>query len=633
VFLPDAFAKENQESKGSYPVRINGYCEMLSGISWQTTINIIIDGSWTIENGASFEVSNGSLVECHGPFNLQGELDIVSNSEVWTHNTFTFPSSGVLTINPGLFLCDYHVSSGWINLSGDLTLTNGSLEFPDANISFEGTSTISGGTIIAGRSVIADLAGAFQPTGGKLELIGSSAGHYIQIINGNQPYELHISRSSPIGVHPGSPLQIQSYLIVNSEFMAQSNALAVSGDLAVNTGGILYLNENATLEMANNRWININNGGTLEAVGFPGNEAILSHTTGYYNLMIESGGVISAENAIFEYMGFDGIQIRPGAIVDPVNSFNHCIFQNGYSGGQLVTVENTQDFTVENAIFPTNTWTGLHNVYKNTTPGDITFINATGDFAGEANEWDPNNLVHWGMPEVRLELKVFLEGPFNGTDMNTDLNSILPLDHPFDPPLPYFGNPLPPDWYYTGGGSVGFIPGSTIVDWVLVQLRDATSPGTALPATTIDTVPAFVLNNGNVVGLDGSSLIFFSVIPANNLYAVIWHRNHLGIISANPLIESGGIYSYDFSSSASQAYGGSFAHKQLSTSPEIWGMMAGDADGNGNIQFQDINNVWDVQTGNTGYLESDFNLDTQSNNKDKNEYWLPNEGEGSFIPE
>jgi len=51
------------------------------------------------------------------------------------------------------------------------------------------------------------------------------------------------------------------------------------------------------------------------------------------------------------------------------------------------------------------------------------------------------------------------------------------------------------------------------------------------------------------------------------------------------------------------------------------------------MQVQDINNVWDVQTGNTDYLESDFNLDTQSDNKDKNDYWWTNLGKGSSIPE
>ena len=379
--------------------------------------------------------------------------------------------------------------------------------------------------------------------------------------------------------------------------------------------------------MANNRWININNGGTLKAIGLPENEAIVSHTSGYYNLSIESGGVISAENAIFEYLGHEGVNIRPGALVDPTHSFNGCVFQNGVSSGQLLTVDNTQDFTVENAIFPTNTWSGLYNVYKNSTPGDITFINATGDFAGEANEWDPNNLVHWGIPEVRLDLTIFLEGPFNPSFniMDLDIHSIIPNDQPYNL------NPAA-DWYYTGFEYVNPIPGF-VVDWIVIDLRDATSVTGALPGTSIAKQAAFVLSTGEVVDLDGSNMLSFTVTVTNDLYVAIWHRNHLGVISANPLVETGGIYSYDFSSGSGQAYGGSSAHVQLSSLPVIWGMMAGDADGSGDVAIPDKNNVWNIQAGTKGYLESDFNLNINVNNQDKNEHWVPNLGSSSFIPE
>jgi len=141
------------------------------------------------------------------------------------------------------------------------------------------------------------------------------------------------------------------------------------------------------------------------------------------------------------------------------------------------------------------------------------------------------------------------------------------------------------------------------------------------------------LNTGDVIDMYGSNLLTFNETVSHNLFVAIMHRNHAGIMSAVPLVESGGIYSYDFSSGGTQVHGGSSAHKQLSTSPVIWGMMAGDADGNGEIELQDKNNLWNVQVGNTGYLESDFNLDTHSNNKDKNDFWLPNEGEGTLIPE
>jgi len=625
--------KSKIEGKGTYPVRVSGYCTMQSGTNWGSPgIDMIIDGNWGIESGGAFTFFANAVVTCYSDFTLNGKLVLNTGAEAIIHGMFNFASTGELDMDDATFICDHALSTGWIDLLGDITMTTGSLEFPDANISFAGTSAISGGTILAGRTFHSSLAGAFQPSGGKLELVGGSSGHYIQITNGNKPYELHISRSSPIGVHPGSPLIVQSYLIINSEFRAQGNTISVHGDLAVNAGGTLNLNENATLEMANNNWININNGGTLEAVGLPGNEAIVSHTAGYYNFMVLSGGTISVENAIFEFMGIDGLQLSSGAIVDPAYSFNGCVFENGVSGGQLLSIYNTQDFTVQNAIFPANTWVGSYNVYKNSTPGNVTFINATGDFAGPTFEYDPYNHVHWTVPGIKLDLTVFLEGPFNGSTMDTDINSILPINHPFHPTLPYFGNPLP-NWFYTGADAVPAIPNPNVVDWILIELRDATDVISAIPSTAIATQAAFLLNDGSVVALDGTSDLEFQNTLNDQLFIVLWQRNHIGVISANPLVQTAGVYSYDFSTGAGQAFGGITAQKELSTAPVIWGMLSGDGDGDGEIQNPDKSIVWESFAGEAGYLGGDYNLNGEVNNLDKNDYWLPNMGSGSFIPE
>jgi hypothetical protein len=46
---------------------------------------------------------------------------------------------------------------------------------------------------------------------------------------------------------------------------------------------------------------------------------------------------------------------------------------------------------------------------------------------------------------------------------------------------------------------------------------------------------------------------------------------------------------------------------------------------------KDVN--WMNEAGLSGYLSSDTNMDGQSNNEDKNEFWLPNRGKGSYVPE
>jgi len=362
-----------------------------------------------------------------------------------------------------------------------------------------------------------------------------------------------------------------------------------------------------------------------------GNEARVSRiSTGNYTFNIDQGGTIGAQYGIFEYMNTNGIYLKAGSIVDAAYPFNNCTFRNGISAGRLLTVGNNQNFTVNNASFPANTWGGQYNVYKNVTSGIVNFVGATGGFAGAAFEYDPYNLINWSPLTLALNLKAYLEGPFNGTNMNTTLNSILPINHPFNPALPYFGGT--PDWYYTGAGSVGAIPNANIADWVLIELRDAVNAASATKATMIGQYPAFILNNGTIVALNGVSNLQFSGTILNNLFIVVYNRNHQSIMNANPASYSAGTYSYDYTSGASQVHGGTAGHKQLATG--VWGMRGGDGNGDGDVLMNDKTAVWGIsgQTGKTGYLPSDFNFDRQTNNKDKNDKWYPNRNTYSQVP-
>ena len=236
-------------------------------------------------------------------------------------------------------------------------------------------------------------------------------------------------------------------------------------------------------------------------------------------------------------------------------------------------------------------------------------------------------------PGIRLNIKAFLEGPFDfsSNEMKTDLNSVIPNIQPFGPTLPYFNNPLP-DWYYTGSENVSAVPNPDIVDWVLIELRDAQNVSSALPGTMISRQAAFITKTGQVVDLDGYSYLNFYVNISNNLYVVIRSRNHIGVISANPISESNGLYSYDFSTGPGQAWGLN-SQKELYPGSGIWGLFSGDGDGDGLADVPDKSSVWDLQTGNAGYLESDYNMNGRAENTDKNDHWLPNLGLGSYIPE
>jgi len=264
--------------------------------------------------------------------------------------------------------------------------------------------------------------------------------------------------------------------------------------------------------------------------------------------------------------------------------------------------------------------------------GEIYLANNYSNWSGNPPPFSNNIIKIWN-PGIRVELKAFLEGPFdNSTDeMKTDMIGSIPNDQPFGPDLPYFGNPMP-IWYYNGSESVTSIPGPDIVDWVMVELRDALNITSALPGTVVAKKAAFLTKTGQIVDTDGAGFLNFPVTISNNLFIAVYSRNHLGVISANPITETNGIYTYDFSSGSGQAYGAN-SQKELSPGSGIWGLISGDGNGDGLISDMDMSQVWDLQAGKSGYGESDYNMNSQSENRDKNNFWVPNIGSASYIPE
>ena len=223
---------------------------------------------------------------------------------------------------------------------------------------------------------------------------------------------------------------------------------------------------------------------------------------------------------------------------------------------------------------------------------------------------------------ISLSLKAMMEGPFAATQMNTNLYTLglIPLNQPF--------NTTP--WNYSGTENVTSIPNANVTDWVLVELRETTGDASsATPGTKIRQQAAFILNTGDIVGLDGVSLLRFDLSITNNLFAVVWHRNHIAVISAIPVVETGGNYIYDFTGSG-QSYG---TESQNELTSGVWGMISGDVNADGHIDGNDKSGLWEANAGESGFTESDLNLDGQVDNKDKDDFWLPNLGKGTGVPQ
>ena len=248
-----------------------------------------------------------------------------------------------------------------------------------------------------------------------------------------------------------------------------------------------------------------------------------------------------------------------------------------------------------------------------TDSGDETFLIDNIRVAGEVPVSAPTSAT--------VAATAFIEGAYNGTNLNTTLNASIPTSQPYS----ING--------HAGAETAGSIPAGA-VDWVLVELREAASAAGALSSTKIGSSAGFLMSDGSIKATDGTSdlIVSLSGNTGSDFYVVIYHRNHLAIMSANAISESGGTYSIDFTSSSANTYQTTTALTVLSTGK--FAMPAGDADGDGDVDATDLT-TWRGQNGTTFSYNStngDFNLDGVINAVDRNDFQQKNTSKTSQVP-
>jgi len=247
-------------------------------------------------------------------------------------------------------------------------------------------------------------------------------------------------------------------------------------------------------------------------------------------------------------------------------------------------------------------------------PYDVT----TGSITVQNNEVNCNSMVEIDDTCAQacngsitlVDLKLFLEGPYqsNMGMMHTDLND-LDMDI-IATRQPYKTAP----YNYPGGEIVSVIP-IEMVDWVLVEARTGEPKISGNRNTeTVETKAGILLSDGKVVGSDGvTPLQFFALNDSTEYRFCIRHRNHLDVLSSNPVM-GGAPVSYDFTTDASASFG----FQQLKNLGDgSYGLFVGDYNQDNVIQTTDIDlwllepavlNVYDNTDGNIdGIIQvSDF---------------------------
>lgn len=261
-----------------------------------------------------------------------------------------------------------------------------------------------------------------------------------------------------------------------------------------------------------------------------------------------------------DYWALSSMDHAASGYVDLVIFFNGGGDNTGAVLDSVPVRVGTLRFTVVNPASPSvKTWRAIASVTQVTAlanPGmDVSYRDITDSCAFHT-----------------LDLKAVLQGPYAGGVMGTQLRASghVPAVQP------YSSAP----WNHAGVECTDSLP-ADVVDWVLVELRSGLTGPTKVAAQA-----ALLRSNGSITAADGSSVLGFRGIEPGEYNIVLRHRNHLGVMSALPMVFGTGTVRYDFTGGLNKYYGGDARE----VAPGVFGLWAGDVTGNGVVKYSGSGN-------------------------------------------
>lgn len=137
--------------------------------------------------------------------------------------------------------------------------------------------------------------------------------------------------------------------------------------------------------------------------------------------------------------------------------------------------------------------------------------------------------------------------------------------------------------YSDGATTFAEIFGTTgpeaIIDWVWVELRDATDNTVVVTGQS-----ALLQRDGTITDVNGAPELEFN-IDSKDYYIAVKHRNHLGIMTKNLFALSELATSFDFTNANNQITYGTNAQTTFGIDPNTVGMWSGNANKDIFVQY------------------------------------------------
>ncbi len=451
------------------------------------------------------------------------------------------------------FLCvfwSFGVNAQLVNDGASIVIEDGATLFVESDVQNNTVGANVGSIDIQGTGIMevqGDLTNAGNITmAANSKLIFSGAASTNVTSGGATFSKVEMNKSA------GQTISLQDAMIISGDlnFVADDNKVILgANNLTFGTGATITSADNNEYIQADGTGVvskEMNANGTFkfeigDAGAYSPLDANISGTGYAAGAKVDVNVVASAHTSI------------PSQATDYISRYWN-VDQTGITGynnmltGTYAASDVTGDATkVKGAFYNGMDWTygtgGTNTVsYTTTGNGDLTGTNSFG----------------------KVNLKVFLDGPFTGGAMTSNLNTLglIPLTSP-----------------YSDGVTVTSIP-ANVVDWIWLETRNDATPSMVEGGSS-----AFLKSDGSVVGLDGTSNPIIK--DANTTgYLVVDHRNHLAVSTAASIALDGSAGLQDFSSPAYSTYGSN----GLKNNGGVMTMWPGDANQNSSINYQGANN-------------------------------------------